>query len=67
MTNTLMRTLALAAVGCAAGLAQAQDCKSRGDLDALYCDDNGDMVADTPRDVKKLKVPGTLELHAQPA
>ena len=38
----------------------AQDCKSRGDLDARYCDDNGDMVADTPKDPKKLKTPNTL-------
>ena len=38
----------------------AQECKSRGDLDALYCDENGDLVADTPKDPKKLKTPGTL-------
>ena len=38
----------------------AQDCKSRGDLDARYCDDNGDLVADTPKDHKKLKTPNTL-------
>src|SRR4029079_14918477 len=39
----------------------AQDaCKSRGDLDPMYCDDNGDLVADTTKDAKKLKVPGTL-------
>jgi phosphate/phosphite/phosphonate ABC transporter binding protein len=41
--------------------AWAQDaCKSRGDLDPMYCDENGDLVADTPKDAKKLKVPGTL-------
>ncbi|MSQ73573.1 MAG: phosphate/phosphite/phosphonate ABC transporter substrate-binding protein [Betaproteobacteria bacterium] len=39
----------------------AQDaCKARGDLDALYCDENADMVADLPKDPKKHKVPGTL-------
>jgi phosphonate transport system substrate-binding protein len=39
----------------------AQDaCKSRGDLDPQYCDENGDLVADTPKDPKRHKVPGTL-------
>lgn len=37
-----------------------QECKARGDLDAIYCDENGDMTADTPKDPKRLKVPGTL-------
>jgi phosphonate transport system substrate-binding protein len=44
----------------AAGPAAAAECKNRGDLDALYCDDNKDMVADTPADKAKLKNPGTL-------
>lgn len=40
---------------------QAQDdCKSRGTLDVLYCDENGDLVADTPKDASKLKDPSTL-------
>lgn len=54
------RALALAAVSAVALTAAAQECKNRGDLDALYCDDNGDMVADTPKDPKKLKTPNTL-------
>ncbi len=40
-------------------IAQEQ-CKNRGELDTLYCDENGDLVADTPTDPKKLKNPGTL-------
>ena len=40
-------------------LAQS-DCKNRGELDANYCDENRDLVADTPRDPKRLKTPGTL-------
>jgi phosphonate transport system substrate-binding protein len=41
--------------------ALAQDaCKYRGDLDLNYCDENKDLVADTPKDPKKLKTPGTL-------
>jgi phosphonate transport system substrate-binding protein len=38
----------------------AEDCKSRGALDVLYCDENGDLVADMPKDPKKLKDPSTL-------
>jgi len=38
----------------------AQSCPNRGDLDAMYCDANGDMVADTPTDKGKLKTPSTL-------
>jgi len=38
----------------------AQDCKHRGDLDAMYCDENKDLVADTPKDSKKLKNPSTI-------
>lgn len=54
------RGLALAFATVFAFSAGAQECKNRGDLDALYCDENGDMVADTPKDPKKLKTPNTL-------
>jgi len=40
--------------------AHADDCKSRGTLDVLYCDENGDLVADAPKDPAKLKNPSTL-------
>lgn len=40
--------------------ALAQDCKSRGDLDPQYCDENGDLVADPPKDAKRFKNPSTL-------
>jgi phosphonate transport system substrate-binding protein len=44
-----------------AGSASAQtECRTRGELDPLYCDENGDLVADPPKDPKKLKTPGTL-------
>ena len=47
--------------------AQAQDaCKSRGDLDVQYCDDNGDLVADTPKDAKRWKDPETLYFSNSP-
>jgi len=51
--------LAIAAMSFAA-TAFAQECKNRGDLDPMYCDDNGDMVADVPKDPKKLKNPNTI-------
>ena len=36
------------------------DCKNRGELDAMYCDDNMDLVADAPKDAKRFKNPSTL-------
>ena len=39
----------------------AQDaCMNRGDLDTPFCDENGDLLADTPRDATKQKNPDTL-------
>jgi phosphonate transport system substrate-binding protein len=51
--------------GCLASLALAlpavaQGCAQRGDLDARYCDNNGDLVADTPADAKQQQNPSTL-------
>jgi phosphonate transport system substrate-binding protein len=40
--------------------AQADDCKHRGELDTLYCDENKDLVADPPKDPKRWKNPATL-------
>jgi len=40
-------------------LQSAEDCP-RGDLDALYCDRDGDLVADTPSDTDDLRDPSTL-------
>ena len=43
------------------GAALAQDdCKHRGELDTSYCDEDRDMVADAPKDAKRLKNPSTL-------
>jgi phosphonate transport system substrate-binding protein len=61
MPSAPLRPLAFALAVLLAGPALAQsECRNRGDLDTLYCDDNGDLVADTPTDPKKLKTPGTL-------
>ena len=54
-----LASLALLAV--AASTAQAQDsCPNRGQLDAAYCDADGDLVADRPTDPSRLKDPPTL-------
>jgi phosphonate transport system substrate-binding protein len=44
----------------AGGAVSADDCKNRGQLDTQYCDENGDLVADAPKDKGKWKNPGTL-------
>ncbi len=56
------RSLAAFTLGFAslAAFAQADDCKNRGQLDTMYCDENKDLVADTPRDQKRWKNPSTL-------
>ena len=41
------------------GAAFAEDCP-RGDLDPMYCDRDGDLLADTPTDPADLKDPDTL-------
>ena len=57
-----MRALvAVALLGASIGAyAQGDDCKNRGQLDTLYCDENKDLVADTPKDPKRWKNPSTL-------
>ena len=53
--------LILFALALGASTACAADaCKDRGELDVLYCDANGDMVADSPADPKKWKNPSTI-------
>ena len=43
------------------GTAMAQDaCPNRGMLDTIYCDKDGDLVADVPTDVAKQRDPSTL-------
>ena len=58
-------TAGAAAILCAAMLASAaavaqSSCRQRGDLDTAYCDENGDLLADAPRDARRLKNPDTL-------
>ena len=51
----------LAAVLMVASVAYAaDDCKNRGTLDEMYCDEDMDLVADPPKDPKDWKDPNTL-------
>lgn len=61
MNQCLSKTgiLAVLIMG-ASGFAMAQECSNRGQLDTLYCDADGDLVADTPKDPSKWRDPATL-------
>ncbi len=41
-------------------------CKYRGDLDAIYCDEDRDLTADPPRDITKFRNPASLFLSYSP-
>ena len=57
---SLFVAIAANLVTFAASTAIAQECKYRGELDTMYCDENRDLVADTPKDARKLKNPNTI-------
>ncbi|WP_353740658.1 phosphate/phosphite/phosphonate ABC transporter substrate-binding protein [Desulfopila inferna] len=51
----------LATFSFLAGFAYAaDDCTNRGTLDEMYCDENMDLVADSPKDPEEWKDPNTL-------
>ena len=53
--------VSVAGLAALAGPVLAQGtCPNRGQLDELYCDANGDLVADLPSDPTKLRDPSTL-------
>jgi phosphonate transport system substrate-binding protein len=62
--------IALAAItvaGFSTVPALGQDtCMNRGQLDAMYCDENNDLVADVPKDAAKHKDPSTLVFAYSP-
>src|ERR1043166_4744134 len=66
MRNRLFAPLGAAVFGTIIGsllataAAAQDDCKHRGQLDTLYCDENSDLVADAPKDQKKWKEPSAL-------
>ncbi len=57
----LVSALLAAALLAPAFPVHSQDaCKHRGELDTPYCDEDGDLLADTPKDPKRQKNPDTL-------
>lgn len=61
LKDTILGTALLAAIAFTAGAATAQEnCENRGALDQIFCDNNGDLVADAPEDASKLRNPDTL-------
>jgi len=67
MENLRLRRLAattvcglIGALAADSAAAQADLCKNRGQLDAQYCDEDGDLVADAPTDPKKWRDPSIL-------
>ena len=56
----------LAAFLWAGAVAAQAPCANRGDLDARYCDEDGDLVADLPKDRKALQNPSTLVFSYTP-
>lgn len=60
--KTMFRLLGVAAAASLLSTAVSAQaaCKNRGELDTNYCDENGDLVADLPKDQKKWKNPSTL-------
>ena len=54
-----LAALAAALAGTPPAVA-ADSCANRGELDAMYCDANKDLVADVPADSKKWKNPSTI-------
>ncbi|ASM74672.1 MULTISPECIES: phosphate/phosphite/phosphonate ABC transporter substrate-binding protein [Roseobacteraceae] len=59
ITKSLLGTAVAVAMSSTAAFAQ-EDCTERGALDVIYCDANGDLVADAPTDPAKLNDPSTL-------
>ena len=65
--SALFFALFTASIFLLPSISHAEDtCKHRGDLDALYCDEDGNMTADAPKDPKKLKNPAVLLLSYSP-
>ena len=52
--------LMLAAVASTPSQAQDAACSNRGQLDTNYCDEDRDLVADVPKDAKRLRDPSAL-------
>jgi phosphonate transport system substrate-binding protein len=66
MAITQWAAAALLASGFIATAAHAQACANRGDLDARFCDDDKNLIADAPKDPKQWQNPATLVFSYTP-
>lgn len=57
---------ALVAASFLAPEAGAQACANRGDLDVRFCDEDGNLIADAPKDPKQWQNPATLVFSYTP-
>lgn len=60
MTPIFTRAATALGILSVSAFAASAECADRGTLDELYCDANGDLVADTPTDPAELRNPDTL-------
>lgn len=60
MTPIFTRAATALGILSVSAFAASAECADRGALDELYCDANGDLVADTPTDPAELRNPDTL-------
>ncbi len=58
--------LLVLAIGLTANAFAQDTCSKRGDLDTIYCDENGNLTADPPKDPARLKNPKSLMLSYSP-
>ena len=58
--NQLIKGISALALALTFSAAASAECMNRGNLDVRYCDDNGDLVADTPTDPAQWLDPDTL-------
>lgn len=62
----VVMAVAMALALSGVGVASAQTCTNRGDLDEIYCDQNKDLLADLPIDPAKRKNPSTILMSYTP-
>ncbi|MCP8688388.1 phosphate/phosphite/phosphonate ABC transporter substrate-binding protein [Marinobacterium sedimentorum] len=60
LRKSLTGLLLTASLLLGAGIANADECSNRGVLDDKFCDENKDLVADSPKDASEWRDPSTL-------
>lgn len=64
--NLLKWLLISASLLASASVQAADTCRNKGDLDAAYCDENHDLLADSPKDTARLRNPALLTFMYTP-